>query len=293
VIDARPVTGPQRAPGTAVRDSTVAVAASVVLCAALADGIGPAPVTVAGAVAGIGVVAVAGAAVMARTARWSGPADRVTLTRAVLIGGCAAIGVPILTGALPPRPWWLIVLLVPALVLDAVDGLVARRTGTSSAAGARLDMEIDAALLLVLSLIAIRSLGWWVLAIGGMRYAFALAGHLRPHLRNPLPYSRFRRVVAGLQGALLAVGLAPVVPLPLARAVVAVALTLLVVSFGRDVIWLERRRGQDRHLIEQPMLGRCGSGTGLPASTRVMAPSSSAPVTGRPLPGVESSNAPR
>jgi phosphatidylglycerophosphate synthase len=283
----------QRAPGTAVRDCTVAMAASVVLCGALAVGIGLAPVTVAGAVVGIGVVAAAGAAVMARTPRWSGPADRVTLIRVVLIGGCAAIGVPILTGALRPRPWLLIALLVPALVLDAVDGLVARRTGTSSADGARLDMEIDAALLMMLSLTAIRSLGWWVLAIGGMRYAFALAGHLRPHLRNPLPYSLFRRVVAGLQGALLAVGLAPVVPLPIARAVVAVALMLLVVSFGRDVIWLERRRGQDRHLIEQPMLGRCGSGTGLPASTRVMAPSSSAPVTGRPLPGVDSSNAPR
>ena len=152
---------------------------------------------------------------------------------------------------------------------------------------------MDAALLMVASLIAIRSLGWWVLAIGGMRYAFGLAGRVRPELRNPLPFSRFRRVVAGLQGALLAVGLAPVVPLPLARAVVAVALGLLVTSFGRDVIWLERRPAQDRHLIEQPMLGRCGSGTGRPPSTWEMAPSSSAPVTGRPFPGVDSSNAPR
>ena len=50
---------------------------------------------------------------------------------------------------------------------------------------------------------------------------------------------------------------------------------------------------QDRHLMEQPMLGRCGSGTGSPASTREIAAPRSAPVTGLPLPGVDSSNAPR
>ena len=38
-----------------------------------------------------------------------------------------------------------------ALILDAVDGKVARRTGTASALGARFDMEVDAFLILVLS----------------------------------------------------------------------------------------------------------------------------------------------
>ncbi len=52
-------------------------------------------------------------------------------------------------------------------------------------------------------------------------------------------------------------------------------------------------RAQRRHLMEQPMLGRCGSGTGRPASTSRMAASSSSPVTGTPLPGVEVSIAPR
>jgi hypothetical protein len=54
-----------------------------------------------------------------------------------------------------------------------------------------------------------------------------------------------------------------------------------------------RRFGHVRHLIEQPMLGRCGSGTGSPAKVRRIASASSSPVTGSPLPGVESSNAPR
>ena len=49
----------------------------------------------------------------------------------------------------------------------------------------------------------------------------------------------------------------------------------------------------ERHLIEQPTLGLCGPGTGLPASTWSIAACSRSPVTGLPLPGVDSSNAPR
>ena len=45
----------------------------------------------------------------------------------------------------------LVVLAAVALVLDGVDGQVARRTGTVSALGARFDMEVDAFLMLVLS----------------------------------------------------------------------------------------------------------------------------------------------
>jgi phosphatidylglycerophosphate synthase len=150
--------------GTALRDSTVATMLAVVLCAVLAGYSGPALLSGLAAVAGIGLVAAAGATVMTRAGRWSGPADRVTLGRTVLIGGCATIGIMVLAGDLPPRPWWLLVLVVPALALDAVDGFVARHTGTASAVGARLDMEMDAALLLVLSAVSIRSLGWWVLS---------------------------------------------------------------------------------------------------------------------------------
>jgi phosphatidylglycerophosphate synthase len=237
-LSLRPAAYPLRQ--TAVRDSSTAIAASIVLCTVLACWIGLASVTALGAGAGIAVVGVAGGAVMSRTTRWSGPADRVTLARTVLIGGCAAICVPVLTGVLPARPWWLLMLVVPALLLDAVDGVVARRTGTSSAAGARFDMEMDAALLMILSLIAVRSLGWWVLAIGGMRYAFVAATYLRPKWRNPVPFSQFRRVVAAVQGIVLAVGLAPVVPLPIGRAAVAVALFLLISSFGQQVLTIER-----------------------------------------------------
>lgn len=228
-------------PGTALRDAAVAVVGAAVLCVLLTGFAGPALVAAVAAVVGIAVVVTAGGTVIARVGRWSGPADRVTLGRTVLIGGCATVAVLVVDGVLGPRPWWLPLLVGPALALDAVDGMVARRTGTASAAGARLDLEMDAALLLVLSVIAVGSLGWWVLAIGGMRYAFVAAARFRPQLREPLTYSHFRRAVAAVQGVALAVALAPVCPLPLGRAAVAVALGLLLVSFGRDVFALEQR----------------------------------------------------
>jgi hypothetical protein len=46
------------------------------------------------------------------------------------------------------------------------------------------------------------------------------------------------------------------------------------------------------HLIEHPMLGFCGPGTGRPASTASIAARRLAPVTGTPLPGRLSSNCP-
>jgi phosphatidylglycerophosphate synthase len=226
--------------GTALRDSSIATAMAVALCVVLAGYSAPALLSATAAMVGIALVAAAGATVILRTGRWSGPADRVTLGRTVLIGGCATIAVLALAHDLPDRPWWLLALVVPALALDGVDGFVARRTGTSSAAGARLDMEMDAALLLVLSTVAILSLGWWALAIGGMRYVFVAAAYFRPQLSGPLAFSQFRRVVAAVQGVSLAIALAPVTPLPLARGVVATALVLLLVSFGRDVLTLER-----------------------------------------------------
>ncbi len=194
-----------------------------------------------GAVLGLSIVGAAGVSLLRRHDRWSGPADRVTLGRAVLAAGCAVLAVPVVTGVTTPRGWALVALLVPALALDAVDGAVARRTGTATAAGGRLDGEMDAALLLVASLAASRSVGVWVLAIGLMRYAFFAAGAVRPALRGRLAYSRFRRQVAGVQGGMLATALAPVVPVAGARTCAGVALVLLTISFGRDVVHLERR----------------------------------------------------
>ena len=141
-----------------------------------------------------------------RDASGSGPADRVTLTRATLVGGVAALVADSFAGRRPSPCWSL--LAAVALVLDAVDGRVARRTGTASPLGARFDMEVDAFLILVLSVYVARSVGPWVLAIGAARYAFVAAGWLLPWLRGPAPPRYWRKVVAAIQGIVLTVAVA-------------------------------------------------------------------------------------
>lgn len=169
---------------------------------------------------------------------WSrlGPADRVTLVRAVLIGVVA-----VLLATSSPR-WIAVCVTVVALVLDNVDGRVARRTGTCSDFGARFDMECDAFLILVLSCAAVPIVGWWVLLIGAARYAFWLAGRLLPWLARPVPYRYWRKVVAAVQGIVLTVIVSDVLPVGVARLLAAVAVALLTESFGRDAVWLWRHR---------------------------------------------------
>ena len=171
------------------------------------------------------------------------PADRVTLARATLTVGVAA-----LTAASfeQPVPAALLVSLAGiALALDAVDGWVARRT-TTAGLGARFDAEVDAFLILVLSVYVARSAGAWVLAIGAARYAFLVAGWPLPWLRQPLPPRYWRKVVAATEGVVLTIAAAQVLPLGVTQGALVAALVLLAESFGRDVWWLWSHRDATR-----------------------------------------------
>lgn len=172
-----------------------------------------------------------------------GPADLVTLTRATLACGVAAL----VAGA------WstdvvsaLVPLCVVALALDFVDGRIARRTHTASAFGARLDGEADAFLILVLSVHVARSAGAWVLAMGLVRYAYALATWVLPWMRQDLPPRYWRKVVAAFTGIALLVAASGHAPVVVTYVGLVVALVLLTESFGWDVVWLWRRRGVNR-----------------------------------------------
>jgi phosphatidylglycerophosphate synthase len=170
------------------------------------------------------------------------PADRVTLTRAVLVCGVAALTVDAHLGGEPLRI--LVVVASVALVLDAVDGHVARRTGRVTSLGARFDMETDAFLILVLSVQVSRELGWWVLAIGAARYVLVLLGvasRWAPWLRGQVPPRRWRKVVAAYQGIVLTAAAAEVLPEVAATLSVALGLALLVVSFGTEVATLRQQ----------------------------------------------------
>jgi phosphatidylglycerophosphate synthase len=169
-----------------------------------------------------------------------GPADWVTLARATLAVGVAALVAD--SFAEPAQVTMLVTLSAVALALDAVDGWVARRSKTASKVGARFDGEVDAFLILVLSVYVAASIGAWVLAIGAARYAFFAAGWLLPWLREPLPPRYWRRVVAATQGIVLTIAAAGVLPPALTQAALVGALALLGESFGRDVWWLWSHR---------------------------------------------------
>ncbi|MBQ0984950.1 CDP-alcohol phosphatidyltransferase family protein [Streptomyces sp. F63] len=174
-----------------------------------------------------------------------GPANAVTLARTTLVGGVTALVADAFTGPVPVAA--LVVLTAVALSLDAVDGQVARRTGTASPLGARFDMEVDAFLILVLSLYDAMALGGWVLLIGAMRYGFVAAARAMPWLNGPLPPSMARKTVAALQGVLLLAAASGLLPYAAAYGTVLGALALLVWSFGRDIgtLWRFRVREGD------------------------------------------------
>jgi phosphatidylglycerophosphate synthase len=169
-----------------------------------------------------------------------GPANWVTLSRATLVGCVIALTVDSFDRNVPAA--LLVAIAAVALVLDAVDGKVARRTGTSSAFGARFDMEIDSVLVLVLSVYVARSAGVWVLALGAMRYAFWGASLILPWMRTQLPPRYWRKVVAACEGIVLVLAIADVLPTALTIAALLVALALLIESFGRDVVWQWQHR---------------------------------------------------
>jgi phosphatidylglycerophosphate synthase len=157
------------------------------------------------------------------------PASRVTAARAALSVAVAALAVDSFSRPVPTA--MLVTLATVALVLDGVDGWVARRTGTTTF-GARFDAEVDAFLILALSVYVSRTVGAWVLAIGAARYAFLVAGWLLPWMRQSLPPRYWRKVVAATVGTVLTVAAAGFLPTGLVRAALVVSLGLLVAAEG-------------------------------------------------------------
>jgi phosphatidylglycerophosphate synthase len=203
----------------------------------------PTPLSLAGCLAGATYLLVSSLLVSLglgrRGATKLGPANAATATRSMLVGLITAL---VVTSFTRPVPVALLVgLTVAALLLDAVDGWLARRFRSESELGARFDMEVDAFLMLVLSVFDASTLGWWIVAIGLMRYAFVAAGWVLPWMRAQLPPRYWRKVVtavAGIALTLAATGWSPLVGMIALSA----ALLLLIESFGRDVIWLFRQR---------------------------------------------------
>lgn len=164
-----------------------------------------------------------------------GGCNAVTLLRGALT--CALL-MPLLAGY--AAGWAVAAVACLALVLDGVDGHLARRSGLASRFGARFDMEMDAVLALVLALhvIAGTVVGAEILVLGLTRYVFVAAGWIWPWLRGDLPDRRWRKVICVLQLATLILlqlpGLTPDGAIVVAR----LAALALIGSFAVDTAWL-------------------------------------------------------
>jgi phosphatidylglycerophosphate synthase len=233
--------------------------AQVLLLAVLVENAG---LGAAGWIVGTGCAVTMAAALARGLARGPGdrmgPASWVTLARATLAVGVAAVAVDSLTHDTPVA--LLVTLAAVALGLDAVDGWVARRTGMATALGARFDGEVDAFLILALSVYVAPAYGAWVLAIGAARYLFLAGEWLLPWMRAPLPPRRWRKLVAATQGVVLTVAAAGVLPRALTQALLVASLALLAASMGQCVWWLWRRRHAAHDQVPERDVGQLQRG---------------------------------
>ncbi|MBT5107343.1 MAG: CDP-alcohol phosphatidyltransferase family protein [Rhodospirillaceae bacterium] len=170
-----------------------------------------------------------------------GHANRITWLRTALAAMLAGFAIDASTAN--AAIWWgVISAACIALALDGLDGFVARRRNECTAFGARFDMETDAALILVLTVLVWQSgkTGSWVLIIGAMRYVFIAVGHVYPILTSPLPPSIRRKLVCVGQVVGLVLCLLPIIPTEIASFMASLALAALTLSFAKDVMTLIR-----------------------------------------------------
>lgn len=139
-----------------------------------------------------------------------GVANLVTISRGFLFvcaGGFLLLPAP--TGRLTWIPGLLYTI---AIILDRLDGYLARRSGQVSVMGAQMDMRFDALGILIVTLLGIRwgQLPWWYISIGVVFYLYDLGLRTRHHRNKPvysLPENPNRPVLAGMQMGFLAVSL--------------------------------------------------------------------------------------
>lgn len=231
------MSGAAGVPGAAVRRFVIAAIVCAGLLPVLAFAlVGPDPIALAVATAVFLITALLAAAFMARTYRNAqlGLCNVVTLVRLAIT--CALVAPLLATGSTA----MIFSLASLALVLDGLDGWLARRHGQASDFGARFDMEVDSALGLVLALNAWASgtVGPLVLLLGLPRYLFVAAAFIWPWIDRPLPERFGRKLVCVLQIAALIALQLPVLGGAPALILLSTTIAALVWSFGRDLLWL-------------------------------------------------------
>ena len=165
-----------------------------------------------------------------------GPAHWITLGRSIPV---AALATGVAAASFPSM--WIAILAGATMILDGLDGLVARRTGLASPFGATVDAELDAVLMVALTgiLVTQAHTGPWVLLAGAARFAYIGAGAIWPWLKADLGPSIHRKLCFGIAAwSLIA---AAVLDPQGAQALGLVGTLTILGSFGLDIQWLAQR----------------------------------------------------
>jgi phosphatidylglycerophosphate synthase len=156
------------------------------------------------------------------------PANAITSLRLVAVLILAAVGMEIMDSVI-------ILSIVILILLDSLDGVLARKKHTESEFGAFLDKEIDAFFMLVLCLLLVLKSysASWILIIGFLRYFFVILVYfLSTDTKREKKTSRARHIFTLVMIILLVLFLpVQVIRVPLA----CMAILLLLFSFGRDL----------------------------------------------------------
>jgi phosphatidylglycerophosphate synthase len=168
--------------------------------------------------------------------RWTpsgifGPANMVTMVRLAMVAGLCTMG--FLEGLGPASA----LLVFTIFALDGLDGWLAKRTRQAGVFGAAFDMECDALLVLVGTLLLyLRGrLGVYILIPGFLRYVYSLGVACLPGGGAEPPPSRLGRYAFSVFAISMMVSLWPIEPIHVPLAVVS---TLLIAgSFARGVWW--------------------------------------------------------
>lgn len=128
-------------------------------------------------------------------------------------------------------PLYLTLGALAVLLMDGLDGYLARKQQTTGLYGATYDVEVDAlyTAMLALLLVALKDVGAWVVLVGAWRYVYQLVTSYVPPRRHPASSTVFGRWCYGLSVVGMAVSLT--LPNTLATTLAGVAALVTSASF--------------------------------------------------------------
>ncbi|MHA7878600.1 MAG: CDP-alcohol phosphatidyltransferase family protein [Saccharospirillum sp.] len=180
-----------------------------------------------------------------------GYGNLVSLLRGWLIAASAGCLPLVMTKSDPSLVYLVAALYTLAALGDGLDGYLARRQQQTTQLGAELDTVLDAFGLVVAPVLAITlgKLHESYLVVSIAYYLFQAGIRWRQYRQRPvypLPPSRLRRILAGLQMAWVAIALWPPVTANLAQVAGAVVMTPLLIGFCRDWLYVSGRLRRHR-----------------------------------------------